>query len=144
MKAESISSLKLALRNPIAYHRVLASVGGGATVGLFLSQCWYWTIKTRNDEDGWWSKTQAEWENETGLKRREQERARRQLKVHGILEERKTGVPAKLYFRLNLDTLARLIEQSPKPTSQDVENAIPGWHIPAHKDVRVQRSRMTE
>jgi hypothetical protein len=133
MKPEVISSLKLALQHPIAYHRVLASVGGGATAGLFLSQCWYWTIRT-TDRDMWSCRTQAEWERETGLTRREQETARKKLKARGLLEERKSGVPAKLYFRLNLKMLARLIEQSAKPAYQNGESAIPGWRIPPHKD----------
>jgi|SRR5215471_156036 len=36
MKPDEIGSLKLALQHPIPYHRVLASVGGGATAVLFL------------------------------------------------------------------------------------------------------------
>jgi len=84
----------------------------------------------------WWCRTQAEWERETGLTRREQETARRKLKAHGLLEERKSGVPAKLYFRLNLKTLARRIEESAKPAHQNGESAIPGWRIPPHKDAQ--------
>ena len=128
MKPDAIDSLKLALQHPIAYHRVLASVGGSASAGLFLSQCWYLTIRT-TDRDMWWSRTQAEWETETGLSRREQETARKKLKARGLLEERKSGVPAKLYFRLNLKILAQLIEQSAKPAHQNCETAIPGWRI---------------
>jgi hypothetical protein len=128
MKPDAIDSLKLALQHPIAYHRVLASVGGGASAGLFLSQCWYLTIST-TDRDMWWSRTQAEWERETGLSRREQETARKKLKARGLLEERKSGVPAKLYFRLNLKILGQLIEQSAKPAHQNCESAIPGWRI---------------
>jgi hypothetical protein len=136
MKPEAISSLKLALQHPVLYHRVLASVGGGATAGLFLSQCWYWTIRT-TDPDMWWCRTQAELERETGLTRREQETARKKLRAHGLLEERKSGVPAKLYFRLNLKTLLRLIEGSTKPEHQKGESAIPGWRIPSHKDGQI-------
>jgi hypothetical protein len=133
MKPDAIDSLKLALRHPIAYHRVLASVGGGASAGLFLSQCWYLTLRT-TDRDLWWSRTQAEWERETGLSRREQETARKKLRARGLLEERKSGVPAKLYFRLNLEILAQLIEQSAEPAHQEGESAIPGWRISPHKD----------
>ena len=136
MKPDAIDSLKRALQHPIAYHRVLASVGGGATAGLFLSQCWYLTIRT-TDRDMWWSRTQAEWERETGLSRREQETSRKKLKARGLLEERKAGVPAKLYSRLNVKILAELIEQSAKPAHQNGESAIPGWRIPSHKDRQI-------
>jgi hypothetical protein len=134
MKPDSLISLKRALQYPVAYHRVFARVGGGATAGLFLSQCRYWTLKA-TDLSGWWMKTQAEWENEIGLTRREQETARRQLRALGILEERKTGVPARSYFRLNLDRLAQLIEQSLRSATQAGESAIPGWRIPPYKGV---------
>ena len=136
MKPNQIASLKLALQHPIPYHRVLATVGGGASAGLFLSQCWYLTLRT-TDRDLWWSRTQAEWERETGLSRREQETARKKLRARGLLEEKKAGVPAKLYFRLNLKILAQLIQQSAKPAHQEGESAIPGWRIPSHKDGQI-------
>jgi len=136
MKPNQIASLKLALQHPIPYHRVLATVGGGASAGLFLSQCWYWTIRT-TDRDMWCCRTQTEWERETGLTRREQETARRKLKARGVLDQRKSGVPAKLYFRLNLKILAQLIEESAKPAHQNGDGAIPGWRIQPHKDAQV-------
>ena len=85
----------------------------------------------------WCCRTQTEWERETGLTRREQETARRKLKARGVLDERKSGVPAKLYFRLNLKILAQLIEESAKPAHQNGEGAIPGCRIQPHKDAQV-------
>jgi hypothetical protein len=94
------------LDRPIAYHRVFAEIGGSVTAGVFLSQAVYWSQRTKNDE-GWFWKTQKEWYEETYLKRREQEAARRELRAIGVLEEKKKGAPAKLYFKINAETLVK-------------------------------------
>ena len=135
MKSDDFRSIKLALQHPTAYHRILANIGGGVTAGLFLSQCWYWTTKT-TDQDGWLSKTQAEWEKETGLTRREQETARKRLRSRGFLQEKRAGVPARLYFRLDVKALAAAIRRSTDAPVQSSESAIPGWPIPPNKNVQ--------
>jgi hypothetical protein len=97
------SQLRRLLNRPIAYHRVFATIGGGAKAGLFLSQGFYWTnIKDEGDPEaqGWFYKTQVQWEFETGLTRDEQETARRQLVKRGLLKEKRQGLPAKLHFQI--------------------------------------------
>jgi len=102
--------LKALLQRPIAFHRIFADIAGSAAGGLFLSQAWYWQQRT-TDPDGWWFKTQEEWREEAALTRYEQQNARVQLKRLGILEEKRTGVPAKLFYRLNIEALqTRLLE----------------------------------
>jgi len=96
------------LDRPVGFHRALADVGGGATAGLFLSQALYWSRRT-TDRAGWFWKTQQEWQAETALTRREQETARARLRATGVLQERHAGVPAKLYFRVDLARLAALL-----------------------------------
>ncbi|HLZ28548.1 MAG TPA: DnaA N-terminal domain-containing protein [Chloroflexota bacterium] len=93
---------------PIAYHPAVAKAVGSVTAGVLLSQLLYWTPRSR-DSAGWIWKTQAEIYEETGLTRREQETARRHLVELGIVAERRAGVPAKLYFRVDMRVLARLI-----------------------------------
>jgi hypothetical protein len=88
----------------VAYHPQLARLVGGVTAGLFLAQLMYWSGKG-DDPDGWIWKTQVEWEQETAMTRREQETARRQLRSFGVLEEKRTGQPARLFFRILWDTL---------------------------------------
>ena len=95
---------------PVAYYRAFAAVGGGVTAGVFLSQLFYWHGKGR-DPDGWIYKTQAAWEDETGLSRREQETARRNLRQRGIIEEKLAGIPATLHYRINVDRLAALLAE---------------------------------
>jgi len=63
-------------RRIVAYHPTFAAIGGGIKAGLFLAQLFYWHDRG-SDPDGWIYKTQAEWEEETGLSRWEQERPQR-------------------------------------------------------------------
>lgn len=96
------------LDRPVAYHRIFAHVCGDPLAAILLSQAFFWSPRTK-DKDGWFYKTQAEWFEETGLTRRHQETARKKLVSLGVLEEKRGGLPAKLFFRLNLPRLAQLI-----------------------------------
>lgn len=109
--AEEVKSLLSELGGrPIAFHRSYVRVGGSINAALMLSQAMHWS---KNEaaiaRGGWFYKTSREWEAETGLTRREQETARKKLKERGLLEEELRHVPAKLYYRVNLDRLAELL-----------------------------------
>ena len=88
------------LDRPIAFHRVFFTITGSINAALFLSQANYWAVRT-NDQDGWFYKTIDEWTEETGMSRREIDTARKILKTLGILQERLSGQPARLFYRLN-------------------------------------------
>jgi hypothetical protein len=90
---------------PVVFHRSYVPVAGGITAALFLSYAGYAYESLPIDPDGWFTRTQAEWERETGLTRREQESARRVLRARGLLEERRRGLPAVLWFRVNWGAL---------------------------------------
>lgn len=92
------------LDRPIAFNRTFVDLGVGITGALMLSQCVYWSTRTK-DAQGWFYKTQSEWTSETGLTRREQETARKKLAVKGYLEEDRRGVPCKTFFRINRNAL---------------------------------------
>jgi hypothetical protein len=77
-----------------------------------LSQAIYWSRRTR--KDGWFYKSQKEWEEETGLTRREQDTARRSLKATGFWEEDLRGVPATMNFRVNVEKLLSTLAESAK------------------------------
>jgi len=89
------------LKRPIAYHQCFALMTGSIAAGVMLSQAYYWNDRIEDRRDGWFYKTQQDWHKETALTRTEQENARKKLKLLGILEEKKEGVPCKLYFRIN-------------------------------------------
>lgn len=96
------------LDRPIAFHRVFVTLTGSVAAALMLSQAIYWSLRTK-DPNGWFYKTQEEWEEETGLTRREQETARKQLRGTGFWQEDRRDVPAKLFFRIDKTVLSRLL-----------------------------------
>lgn len=91
---------------PVAYYPELTKITGSVNASIFLCQLIYWKGKEA-DPDGWIYKTRDEILQETGLSRYEQENARTKLKNEGILEEKYTSIPRKLYFRLDLDKINR-------------------------------------
>lgn len=84
---------------PIAFHRIFVDWTESVNAALMLSQLVYWSQRT-NSESGWVFKTATEWQEETGLSRREQEFARKALRERKLVEEVVCGIPAKLHFRL--------------------------------------------
>lgn len=123
------------LRRPVAFYPIFAKIGGSAKAGLFLSQAFYWSNtmeahhRSKGTEwDGWFYKTQVEWEEETCLNDEEQLTARRALVKRGLLEDARRGQPARLHFRLNRDAILAAIEMvlSLEPDSGKVGIQIPG------------------
>jgi len=99
------------LGRPIAFQRCFVKITGSITASLMLSQAVYWSDKG-SLADGWFYKTQDEWEAETGMSRYEQETARKILRSKGLLEEKKIGVPCKLHYRVNLDSLQTSLREN--------------------------------
>lgn len=112
-----------ALDRPIAFQRSFVRLTGSINAALMLSQAIYWSLRSRGG-DGWFWKTAEDWENETGMTRREQESARKLLRDRGLLEEEKRGMPAKIWFRVDEDNLA----------SSLAENANQAWRKAPTKD----------
>lgn len=81
---------------------------GDVSAGVFASKFFSWAGKGK-DPNGWIYKTQSQIEEETGLTRKNQETARRILRERGLLEEKLSGVPAKLHYRVNIDGLFDLV-----------------------------------
>ena len=104
------------LTQPIAFHRVFAKVAGGVAAGVFLSQAYYWTQRM---PDGWFYKTIHDWTEETTLSRAEIQDARRKLKASGILLEKLKGQPARLYYKIDFDALAAVIDGESQPLTGD-------------------------
>lgn len=112
------------LDRPIAFNRTFVDLGLGITGALMLSQCVYWSTRTK-DGEGWFYKTQAEWTEETGMTRREQETARKKLVNKGYIEEVRRGVPCKTYYRLDREALeAALMQVAQKRHSSMADSAI--------------------
>ncbi len=117
-------ALAAVLDRPIAFHRAFVSIpcADGKRLGvlgaLMLSQAVYWALRTE-DPDGWFWKTMEEWEAETGLSRYEQETARRRLRQTPFWQEERRGVPARMYYRVDLDALLAVLNGSPQSSLLD-------------------------
>ena len=112
-------SLHDLLDRPIAFQRAFVSLGAGITGALMLSQAIYWSKRT-NNADGWFYKTMEEWASETGMTRSEQESARKKLVSAGVLEEKKKGVPCRLFYRVNMDAIrTSLLAENQHSSLQD-------------------------
>lgn len=81
----------------------------GPAAGIFLRQLVYWTGK-EHDPNGWIYKTESEMEEETGLTRWHQRKARKILRKAGVLDEMKRSIPRKLYYRVDLEKLAEALD----------------------------------
>ena len=91
---------------PISFHRCLVPVTGGVTAALMLSQA-IWTSEELDPEaGGWFCRSQEQWTEETGLSRWEQETARRALRNGGFVDERRAGLPARLWFRVRPEAVS--------------------------------------
>jgi hypothetical protein len=118
--SETFKDLLGLLDAPIAFHRVFVKLASGVTAGLLLSQAYYWSKnKTAKQRGGWFYKSHTEWEEETGLTRREQETARKHLCEKGLLEEKIDALPGKgrvLWFRVDLDSLCEALKAVVEPS----------------------------
>lgn len=114
--SELVNVIKAVLRRPIAYHRVFAELAGKTSAGVMLSQAWYWSHRT-DDDDGWFYKTRDDWFDETGMTRTEQETARKRLLERGLLEEKLAGMPGKMHYRVNVERIVSLLAENP-PTGR--------------------------
>ena len=80
---------------PVSFHRCLVPITGSVTAALLLSQAICNAQEADRTLSEWFSKSQDEWDEETGLSRWEQETARRALREAGFLEEQRFGMPAE-------------------------------------------------
>jgi hypothetical protein len=141
-----------ALTKPIAFHPVLVRICGSINAGLFLGQAIYWSTRT-SDADGWFFKVRDEWEDETCLARREQENAREKLREFGFIEESRRGIPAKLFYRVNIEKVEAAIEtlsglnrdsatDGTKAPNKVGDMRPSSWHESAQLDGTKQPNRM--
>jgi hypothetical protein len=100
-KVKPMGILEL-LDRPIAYHRCFVTLTRSVKAAVMLSQAVYWQPRSKQ-EDGWWYKTAEEWQEETGLSRHEQEKARKDCEKY--LKSDLRGVPATLYWHVDEEAL---------------------------------------
>lgn len=94
----------------IAYNPGLVKALGSVNIAIFIGQLLYWQGKGRYDE--WIYKTVADFEEETGLSRSEQETVIKRCKVIGLLEVKRKGIPPVRHFRIYIPLIIDLIKES--------------------------------
>jgi hypothetical protein len=104
---------------PVSFHRCLVPVTGGVTPALMLSHAIWITQTLDIASGGWFICSQEQWTQEIGLTRWEQETARRALRRAGLLEERRLGMPARLWFRVCPDVVLRALQASIEQRGSD-------------------------
>ncbi|NOT67145.1 MAG: hypothetical protein HOP04_02240 [Methylophilaceae bacterium] len=115
--SQSANALVIALgKHFVAYYKGLADLTGSPKAALMLGHAMFMTrvvmekqATRKGGKEGWFYKTATDWTKNTGLSVREIESARKLLVGLGILHERRQGMPAKLWFRVDLDKLAFLL-----------------------------------
>lgn len=110
----------------VAYSRL---PGSDPIVAIFLSQVAYWSARS---PDGWVWITHESLEEQTGLSRKQQDRAAAVLKDLAVLEKKLSGLPAKIHYLVDFDRLSTLVAgigqaggACPKRTPQHVPNGQP-------------------
>jgi len=105
----NVTLVKSLLSRPIAFHRSLVPVAGNVAGAVWLGQLLYWSDGRGKDPNGWIYKTQDEWEEETGLSADQQRNVRELLRKQGVIEEKKKGIPCRIFYRVKLENLASLL-----------------------------------
>lgn len=106
--------LSLLGRGVLSFHPRLVALSGGVSSALILAQSLYWTrilAKREPDRDGWFWKTREEWTAETTLSRHEQGTARARLAKTAFWQEERRGMPARLWYRIDLDALGLALDR---------------------------------
>lgn len=91
---------------PVAYHRIYAKITGGITAGILLSQILYWDLIMKHKE---FFKTDKEFCDELSMGLYELKGAKKKLLDLDLITTNRKGVPAKTYYKVNLDQLISMI-----------------------------------
>lgn len=90
--------------NVLTIPRIYIDLTKSHRAALFLSQCVYWSDKTK-DSDGWFYKTDAEWREELGLPRGGLDTALKACERWVEAAVRRVGPTPKSHYRVKLDLL---------------------------------------
>jgi len=110
---KSISGQANVLTIPRIY---LTLLDNNHRAALLLSQCVYWSDKTK-DNDGWFYKTDQDWQDELGLPRGGLETALKCISKYVTTKIAKVYGTPKTHYRVDLDVLTRDIIEILTPKS---------------------------
>lgn len=98
----------------VTYYPPLCPLVGGVKACILLA----YLIRWIPDDGSAVFRTQAQIETDLGMTREEQEGARLKLRRLGFLHEERRGVPARLYFTVDLDLFDKAIDAAARPVPQ--------------------------
>lgn len=91
----------------IAFRQIYVQITGSSDEALMLSQAAYWSKLVNNS---WFYKSRDQWQHETGMKRRQQQSARKALVGRGYLQERPGHTGKATEFKLNWKIINKAIK----------------------------------
>lgn len=109
---------------PVVYYPALNNIIGDTESNIFFCYIVFWSSHTDDDANGWVYKTADEIHKETGLNKHTQQAVRKRLAHKGLLEEKRKGLPARMYFRANTHVLIQLWDGANKPINDKYQIAI--------------------
>lgn len=98
----------------IAFRPRMARALNGITDAIFLQQLMHWC---KAEPDGWFWHTAEQIEEETTIKKDAQQAIRKRLMGKGLLEEKREGLPARMYYRLNWLEIANILSRQDTSSS---------------------------
>lgn len=98
---------------PITIHRVFVEICGSLNAAAILTDLSYIEREDRPLDD-WIEVPQDLWVQRLGLSRKEQVTARRLLLAKGFMEETRSGLPPRLFFRIRWLAINRAIRDAAK------------------------------
>src|ERR671917_2965812 len=113
----------------VGYSPDLARKVGGATTGLYLSQLLFLSDKGANPE-GWVYKSEQEMGKETGLTKREQQTARRNLLSLGVIAIMRGGWKNTYHFKVIWENLYQVIAGMQRPQTVATEKGERPQNVP--------------
>ena len=108
----------------VSFHAVFAKAIGSVPAAVMLSQAFFWQEKAKSKdgvkigEETFFSKTGEEWYDETGLTESQQLTARKHLLSAGFWMEQRAGLPAKMCYRIDVESLVAVISRYLKTGQQ--------------------------
>lgn len=113
---QAVETLKALLgSHTVAYRVIFAKAIGNVQAAIMLSQGFFWqenaTFKEITEFEGkpYFQKTAEQWYDATGLTEEQQKTARKHLGQIGMMNERRAGIPALLYYNIDFEVTVAVI-----------------------------------
>lgn len=104
-------ALLATLDAPVTIHRIFIEICGSLSAAAILTDLGYLEREDRDRRD-WLEVSQSDWEARLGLSSKEQLNARKLLVARSFIEETRTGMPPRLFFRVQWASINRAMQKA--------------------------------